>query len=95
MPIEEYGVIGDLHTAAIIGTNGSIDWFCYPRFDSPSVFGAVLDDAKGGRFRISPVKDEVTSRQLYIPDTNILLTRFLTADGVSEITDFMPVGPPD
>jgi GH15 family glucan-1,4-alpha-glucosidase len=95
LPIAEYGVIGDLHTAAIVGTNGSIDWFCYPRFDSPSVFAGILDDGKGGRFQIAPVREEVTCKQLYIPDTNILLTRFLTADGVSEVTDFMPVGPPD
>ncbi|MFQ5540546.1 MAG: glycoside hydrolase family 15 protein, partial [Candidatus Binatia bacterium] len=78
-----------------MGVNGSIDWLCYPRFDSPSVFGSILDDAKGGRFRIAPAREGVSSRQLYIPDTNVLLTRFLTADGVSEITDFMPVGPPD
>lgn len=78
-----------------MGTNGSVDWFCYPRFDSPSIFGAILDEAKGGRFQIAPVREEVTCRQLYVPDTNILLTRFLTADGVSEVTDFMPVGSDD
>ena len=94
-PIENYGVIGDLHTVALVGSNGSIDWFCYPRFDSPSVFGAVLDDAKGGRFIIGPDAGNVTCRQLYLPDTNILITRFMTEEGVSEVMDFMPVGPSD
>src|SRR5215813_13665878 len=93
-PIEDYGVIGDLHTVALVGKNGSIDWCCIPRFDSPSVFGALLDAQKGGFFRISPLLDngtQVGHRQLYLPETNILITRFLTADGVGEITDFMPV----
>ncbi|MFQ5850837.1 MAG: glycoside hydrolase family 15 protein [Candidatus Binatia bacterium] len=95
LPIEDYGVIGDLHTVALVGTNGSIDWFCYPHFDSPSIFGAILDSTKGGRLQIAPAREEVTYKQLYVPDTNVLLTRFLTADGVSEITDFMPVGKND
>ena len=94
-PIEDYGVIGDLHTVALVANNGSIDWFCYPRFDSPSVFAAVLDDAKGGRFVIGPDVDNVTCRQLYLPDTNILITRFMTEEGVSEVMDFMPLGPAD
>ena len=92
LPIENYGVIGDLHTVALVGCNGSIDWFCYPHFDSPSIFGAVLDDQKGGRFLITPAREDVTYRQLYEPDTNILITRFLSADGVSQVVDFMPVG---
>jgi GH15 family glucan-1,4-alpha-glucosidase len=93
-PIEDYAVIGDLHTVALVGRNGSIDWCCIPRFDSPSVFGALLDAQKGGFFRISPVLDEGVKcgrKQMYLPETNILITRFLTADGVGEITDFMPV----
>ncbi len=93
-PIEDYAVVGDLHTVALVGKNGSIDWCCIPRFDSPSVFGALLDARKGGFFRISPVlEDDVKCghKQLYLPETNILITRFLTADGVGEITDFMPV----
>ena len=94
-PIENYGVIGDLHTVALVGSNGSIDWLCYPRFDSPSVFGAVLDDKKGGRFIIGPDAGNVTCRQLYLPDTNILITRFMTEEGVSEVMDFMPLGPSD
>src|SRR5579884_2761388 len=93
-PIEDYAVIGDLHTVALVGKNGSIDWCCIPRFDSPSVFGALLDARKGGFFQISPMIDEnvrMGKKQLYLPETNILITRFLTADGVGEITDFMPV----
>ena len=92
LPIENYGVIGNMHTAALVGVNGSIDWFCYPIFDSPSVFGAILDDKKGGRFQITPLADDVTHKQLYLPESNVLLTRFLSADGVAHITDFMPVG---
>jgi GH15 family glucan-1,4-alpha-glucosidase len=95
LPIENYGVIGDLHTVALVGINGSIDWFCYPCFDSPSIFGAILDDAKGGRFQIAPACEDITHKQMYMPDTNILLTRFLSAHGVSEITDFMPLGTDD
>jgi GH15 family glucan-1,4-alpha-glucosidase len=94
LPIGDYAVIGDLHTVALVGKNGSIDWCCIPRFDSPSVFGALLDAHKGGFFRISPQVSSSTwigHRQLYLPETNILITRFLTEDGVGEITDFMPV----
>lgn len=91
-PIEDYALIGDLHTVALVGKNGSIDWCCIPRFDSPSVFGAILDAQKGGFFRISPVETPGMGRkQLYLPETNILITRFLTVDGVGEITDFMPI----
>jgi GH15 family glucan-1,4-alpha-glucosidase len=68
-PIENYGIIGDLHTTALVGTDGSIDWLCLPRFDSPSVFAAILDDQKGGRFKIAPVGDEVSRKQFYCPDT--------------------------
>ena len=93
-PIEDYGIIGDMHTVALVGKNGAIDWFCFPRFDSPSVFGALLDDQKGGRFRIAPKPNGVTCKQLYWPESNVLITRFLSPDGVGEITDFMPVGLP-
>ena len=75
--------------------DGSIDWLCLPHHDSPSVFAAILDDEKGGRFKISPVGDEVTAKQLYWPDTNVLVTRFFTPDGVGEITDYMPIGASD
>ena len=91
LPVEDHGVIGDLHTVALCGINGSIDWLCFPSFDSPSVFGALLDDARGGRFQIAPVDQSCTFKQLYLPDTNVLVTRFLSEDGVGEITDFMPV----
>jgi GH15 family glucan-1,4-alpha-glucosidase len=94
LPIEDYGIIGDLHTVALVGKNGSIDWWCYPYFDSPSVFAAILDDAKGGRFRIAPLADGVVEKQLYFPDSNVLITRFLSPDGVVELTDFMPIGDP-
>jgi GH15 family glucan-1,4-alpha-glucosidase len=91
-PIENYGMIGDMHTVALVGTDGSIDWLCVPRFDSPSVFAAILDDRKGGRFKIAPVGDDVTCKQFYWPETNILITRFLGPDGAAELTDFMPAG---
>lgn len=90
-PIEEYGVIGNMRTAALVGVDGSIDWYCHPRFDSPSIFGAILDHQKGGHFRINPVRADVTNRQFYWPDTNVLVTRFLTADGVGQVVDYMPV----
>jgi GH15 family glucan-1,4-alpha-glucosidase len=89
--IADHGLIGDLQTAALVSTEGSIDWFCAPRFDSPSIFGALLDHHKGGHFRIRPTVDVFTSKQLYLPDTAILITRFLTEAGVGEIVDFMPV----
>lgn len=91
-PIENYGVIGDLNTVALVGLNGSIDFMCFPEFDSPSIFGAMLDKKKGGYFAIRPPKeDTVKHKQLYVPDTNVLMTRFLSPDGVGEIIDFMPV----
>ncbi len=94
-PIEDYGIIGDMHTAALVGRNGSIDWYCFPHFDSPSVFAAILDERKGGRFEIAPAHADATTKQLYWPDTNVLITRFLTAEGVGEVADFMPVGVPE
>ncbi len=90
-PIEDYGIIGDLHTAALVARDGSIDFCCLPRFDSPTVFAALLDRAKGGRFGLGPrIGDDTTCKQIYLPDTNVLITRFL-ADGVSEVSDFMPI----
>ena len=90
-PIENYGVIGDLNTVALVGLNGSIDFMCFPDFDSPTVFGAILDHKKGGFFRIAPKEQDVKNKQLYLPDTNILLTRFLGREGIAELTDFMPL----
>jgi GH15 family glucan-1,4-alpha-glucosidase len=92
-PIENYGVIGNLRTAALVGQDGSLDWLCLPRFDSPSVFGAILDDNIGGRFKIAPAADGHRRKQYYWPDTNVLVTRFLHADGIGEVEDYMPVGP--
>ncbi|WP_342347936.1 glycoside hydrolase family 15 protein [uncultured Nitrospira sp.] len=88
--IGDYGIIGDLHTIALVGLDGSIDWCCLPRFDSPSLFGAILDQKIGGYFKIAPIT-EGNTRQMYLPETNILLTRFLQHDGVGELTDFMPI----
>jgi GH15 family glucan-1,4-alpha-glucosidase len=90
-PLGEYGVIGDLHTVALVSMDASIDFLCLPSFDSPSVFAALLDAERGGRFQIAPVLDRATRKQLYLPDTNVLLTRFLHAEGVAEVSDFMPV----
>src|SRR5262245_15564482 len=90
-PIGEYGVIGDLNTVALVGMDGSIDFLCLPNFDSPSVFAALVDVERGGRFQIAPLLASAARKQLYLPDTNVLLTRFLDADGVAEVSDFMPV----
>src|SRR6266508_1854498 len=90
-PIGEYGVIGDLYTVALVGMDGSIDFLCLPHFDSPSVFAALVDAERGGRFQIAPLLEGAARKQLYLPDTNVLLTRFLDAHGVAELSDFMPV----
>jgi len=90
-PIEDYAVIGDMHTVALVGIDGSIDFMCFPHFDSPTIFGALLDPERGGRFQIAPLLDDARHKQLYIPDTNMLLTRFLSRGGVAELSDFMPV----
>jgi GH15 family glucan-1,4-alpha-glucosidase len=90
-PLENYGIIGDLNTVALVALNGSIDYMCFPNFDSPTVFAALLDAEKGGKFQIVPAFTQMKTKQLYLPDTNVLLTRFLSKDGVGEITDFMPV----
>jgi GH15 family glucan-1,4-alpha-glucosidase len=89
-PIENYGVIGDLHTVALVGVDGSIDWCCLPHFDSPSVFATLLDNTSGGYFKISPIAADAR-KQLYVPDTNVLVTRFFNSDGISEVIDFMPI----
>ena len=90
-PIEDYGLIGDMRTVALVGRNGSIDWFCYPNFDSPSVFGALLDDRRGGWFRVAPLCEVSSIKQFYWPETNVLVTRFLSHDGVAELIDFMTI----
>ena len=91
-PIEDHGIIGDLHTVALVGLDGAVDFLCAPRFDSPPVFASLLDRDKGGRFELAPAHDHARHKQLYLPDTNVLLTRFLSEHSVAEISDFMPVG---
>jgi GH15 family glucan-1,4-alpha-glucosidase len=93
--IADHGLIGDLQTSALVASDGSVDWFCAPRFDSPSIFGALLDHEGGGRFRIRPHASSFATTQLYFPETAILITRFMTEDGVGEVSDFMPVAGAD
>jgi len=90
-PIENYGVIGNMQSIALVGMNGSIDFLCYPDFDSPTVFAALLDDQRGGRFSLQPQLTNMRVRQLYLPETNILVTRFLAEEGVVELIDCMPI----
>src|SRR5437764_1113469 len=92
-PIADHGLIGDLQTAALVATDGTIDWFCCPRFDSPSVFASLLDERKGGHFALHALDDCVT-KQMYLPDTAVLVTRFLSPKGVAEVMDFMPLEKP-
>ena len=89
--IADHGLIGDLQTSALVATDGTVDWFCAPRFDSPSVFGALLDQHRGGHFRIRPTAGVFNRKQLYFPETAVLVTRFMTEVGVGEVVDFMPV----
>ncbi len=89
-PIQDYGVIGNMRTVALISTKGSIDWYCFPRFDSPSVFARILDQDKGGFFEIAPHGEHFSEKQFYWPETNILVTRFLSEHGIAELIDFMP-----
>jgi GH15 family glucan-1,4-alpha-glucosidase len=89
--IEDHAVIGDLHTIALVALDGTISFLCAPSFDSPSVFASLLDSEGGGKFELAVAFEDPTCRQLYLPDTNVLLTRFLHDDGVAEVSDFMPV----
>lgn len=91
LPIADHGLIGDLRTCALVGADATIDWFCAGRFDSPSVLGALLDPDRGGAWRLAPVDGATTTTQFYLPDSAILVTRFLTEEGVAEVHDFMPV----
>jgi GH15 family glucan-1,4-alpha-glucosidase len=91
-PIADHGVIGNLNSVALISTDGTIDWYCSPQFDSPSMFASLLDADRGGHFVLRPRDGEWQTKQLYLPDTNVLITRFLTPAGVGEVQDFMPVG---
>ncbi len=92
LPIQDYGIIGNMRSVAMVGINGSIDWFCFPHFDSPSIFGRLLDENKGGFFRVSPKHEDFKSKQFYWPDTNVLVTRFTVEGGIVDMTDYMPVG---
>ncbi|MET0703539.1 MAG: glycoside hydrolase family 15 protein [Mycobacterium sp.] len=89
--IADHGLIGDLRTCALVGTNGTIDWFCAPRFDSPSVFGGILDNERGGSWSLAPTSEVTRTQQFYFPNSAVLITRFLTPDGVVEVHDFMPI----
>jgi GH15 family glucan-1,4-alpha-glucosidase len=91
LPIADHGIIGDLHSVALVGKNGCIDWCCLPRFDSPSIFGSILDDRKGGHFSLSVIGD-VDTKQMYLPNTNVLVTRFFSDSGMAEVIDFMAIG---
>ncbi len=93
-PIAEHGLIGDLQTTALVTTDGTIDYFCCPRVDSATVFGSLLDAAQGGQFSIRAGVDDVVTKQMYLPDTAVLVTRYLAAGGVAEVSDFMPIDAP-
>ncbi|SBT90794.1 hypothetical protein GA0115233_102244 [Streptomyces sp. DI166] len=89
-PIADHGLVGVLQTAALISSRGVVDWFAAPRFDSPSIFAALLDHDNGGYFQLALHHPESSGKQLYYPDTAILVTRFVSSDGVGEVIDFMP-----
>src|SRR5215471_13995877 len=90
-PVESHGVIGNLQTVALVAIDGSIDFLCFPYFDSPTLFGGLLDAERGGRFRLSPIFQYSQPKQFYLPNSNILLTRFLSPEGVAEVSDYMPI----
>ena len=89
LPIEEHGIVGDLRTVALVGTDGTVDWFCPGRFDAPSLFGAILDSRRGGYFSLTARTNYARPKQRYLHDTNILLTRFQGKEAVGEVIDFM------
>ncbi|MBW8683181.1 glycoside hydrolase family 15 protein [Chitinophaga rhizophila] len=91
--IENYGIIGNLETVALVSLTGSIDFMCFPRFDSPTIFASLLDANQGGYFSVEPELKDYTAKQLYIPGTAILLTRYFSESGIAELTDYMPILP--
>jgi GH15 family glucan-1,4-alpha-glucosidase len=95
LPIADHGLVGDLQTAALVGAHGTVDWFCVPRFDAPSVFASLLDHDRGGHYNVTPIDPDHVVRQLYLPDTAIMVTRFMTKAGVGELLDFMPIDHPE
>ncbi|MFC9500121.1 glycoside hydrolase family 15 protein [Streptomyces sp. NPDC056982] len=89
-PIADHGLVGDLQTAALVAADGTVDWWCTPRFDSPSLFASLLDSDRGGHCRLAAdLGEQTTVRQLYMPDTPVLITRFMAPQGVGEVIDFM------
>jgi GH15 family glucan-1,4-alpha-glucosidase len=94
-PIADHALIGDLQTAALVSTDATIDWFCYPRFDSPSIFASLLDASRGGSFKITPVKHRYGTKQMYFPESAVTITRFFSETGVAEVVDFMPIASPE
>jgi GH15 family glucan-1,4-alpha-glucosidase len=91
LPIEDYGIIGNMKTVALVSLNGSVDFMCFPQFDSPTIFASLVDKDKGGTFSVTPQLNTSRTKQLYIPGTAILLTRFFSEEGISELTDYMPL----
>ena len=91
LPIEDYGIIGNMKTVALVSLDASIDFMCFPDFDAPTLFASLLDEKNGGSFKIIPKLDNCKTKQLYIPGTAVLLTRFFSDTGIAEITDYMPV----
>src|SRR5687768_43526 len=88
--IEHHGIIGNMRTAALVSLKGVIDFLSFPRFDSPTIFASLLDKDKGGYFSIAPQMYDAVSKQLYIPGTAVLITRFFSETGIAEVTDYMP-----
>lgn len=88
--IADHAIIGDLQTAALAASNGDLDWFCTPPFDSPSVFASLLDADRGSRFRIAPEGDGYLTRQSYLGDSAVLANRFMVEASTSSVIDFMP-----
>src|SRR5471032_3643155 len=93
--IDAHGLIGNMRTTALVSTEGVIDFMCFPRIDSPTVFGSLLNPEHGGAFSITPAFELSRTKQMYLPETNVLLTRFMSAQAVCEIVDFMPVADAD
>jgi GH15 family glucan-1,4-alpha-glucosidase len=89
--IGDHGIIGNMRSAALINITGEIDFFCFPEFDSPSVFASLLDEGNGGSFVLRPSSDTFDLKQCYVPETNVLMTRFISDHGIAEVSDFMPI----
>ncbi|KAI0671268.1 glycoside hydrolase family 15 protein [Trametes maxima] len=92
IPIADHGLIGNLRTAALVSTDGSVESYCVPNFDSPSIFARILDKDKGGHFSVTPTTP-FTTKQSYLPNSNILQTKYLNEQGVATVTDFLPRQP--